>query len=106
MNKLKYKTSKDYKRLHELLDQGYEVVCFITYDFLKFDNEPHEPLMVTDVCTAKLVYPESEISAEYSLSSRGHGFLNYWLHGINYKYTFEELLEAQNVEFIEPDLDE
>ena len=28
-----YKTSKDYKRLKELVDNGYRVVCFTTYDW-------------------------------------------------------------------------
>lgn len=28
-----YNTIRDYKRLRVLLDAGYEVVCFTTYDF-------------------------------------------------------------------------
>lgn len=28
-----YKTSRDYKRLKELLDAGNEVVCFFTHDW-------------------------------------------------------------------------
>ena len=97
-----YKTSKDYKRLKKLLDEGYKVVCFITYDFDQFNHEPHEPMMVTDVCLARLLYPDSKQSAKYSLAVRGTEFLTYWLHGISHKYTFEELLKARNVEFIEP----
>ena len=95
-----YKTSKDYKRLKELLDKGYEVVCFITYDFDRF------PIMVTDVCLARLLYPDSEQSAKYSLAARGIEYLHYWLHGGNYKFTFEELLKNRNVEFIEPNEEE
>lgn len=33
MSKLNYKTSKDYKRLKELLDKGEEVICIIRSDF-------------------------------------------------------------------------
>ena len=97
-----YKTSKDYKRLKELLDKGYEVVCFTTYDFLQYDREPHEPLMTTDVCTAKLLDKGNKYE-RYSVSCRGTGFIDYWLHGFEHGYTFEELLEKNNIEFIEPE---
>lgn len=96
-----YKTSRDYKRLKELLDAGYEVVCFITYDFYQFDTKPHEPSMVTDVCSARLLEKGNKY-AHYSISCRGTGFLHYWLEGFDYSYTFEELLEKNNIEFIEP----
>ena len=96
-----YKTSKDYRRLKELLDKGYEVVCFITYDFFKHD-QGHEPSMTTDVCTARLLERDSEY-AHYDLSCRGVGYLHYWLHNFDYKFTFEEALQANNIEFIEPE---
>ena len=97
-----YRTSKDYKQLRELLDKGYEVVCFTTYDFLRYDGEPHKPLMTTDVCTAKLLNRDNQY-AHYTISCRGTGFLDYWLHGIEYPYSFEEMLELHNIEFIEPE---
>lgn len=96
-----YKTSKDYKRLKELLDAGYEVICFITYDFRQYDREPHEPLLVTDVCRARLLDKGTQY-AHYSVSCRGTCFFDYWLEGFDYKYSFLELLEARNIEFIEP----
>ena len=97
-----YKTSKDYKRLKELLDKGYQVVCFITYDMNRHIREPHEPFMVTDVCIARLLEKNSKY-AHYDFSCRGIGYLHYWLHDFGYDYTFEELLEARNIEFIEPE---
>ena len=99
-----YKTSKDFKHLKELLDAGKEVVCFITYDFNEHNKEKpdYEPIITTDVCTAKVLSKGTEYE-QYTISCRGTGFLNYWKHGFDYKYTFEELCEAQNVEYIEPD---
>ena len=99
-----YKTSKDFKHLKELLDAGKEVVCFITYDF----NERHKgekdykPIITTDVCMARLADKGSKYE-NYHLSCRGTGFITYWTRDFDYKYTFEELCEAQNVEYIEPD---
>lgn len=85
-----YKTSKDYKRLKELLDNGYTVVCFTTRDFF------------SHVCLARLLYKGTK-NEEYSFFCRGTSFINYWTHGIKYSYTLEELCAAQNIEFIEPD---
>ena len=98
-----YKTSKDYKRLKELLDAGYEVVCFITYDFNYYHRgeKDYEPIMVTDVCMGRLLDKGNKYE-RYSLFCRGTGFIDYWKVDYDYKYTFEELLEAQKVEFIEP----
>ena len=98
-----YKTSKDYKRLKELLDAGYSVVCFTTYDWRWLELEPHEPMMVTDVCMARLLERDSEY-AHYGISCRGTGFLDYWIHDTN-KRSFEEECELQNIEFIEPNED-
>ena len=99
-----YKTSKDYKRLKELLDKEYEVVCFITYDFNKYSKgEPdYKPMMVTDVCTGKLLSKGTEYE-RYSISCRGIEFFTYWLHGFKVAYTLEDLLKARNIEFIEPE---
>ena len=34
-----YNTSRDMKRLKELLDQGYDVVCFYSYDWNRFNKD-------------------------------------------------------------------
>ena len=95
-----YKTSKDYHRLKELLDKGYEVICFYTYDFISGEN-PDEPMIVTDICTARLCEKGCKYE-HYSLGCRGTEFLRYWCRDFKYKYTFEELLKARDIEFIEP----
>ena len=98
-----YKTSKDKKRLKELLDNGYEVICLYTYDFTRNDkNDPnYQPMMATDVCAGKLMDKGGEYE-RYSFSCRGTCFFDYWKHGVPYKYTFDELLDAKDIEFIEP----
>jgi len=93
-----YKTSRDMKRLKELLDAGYEVVCFYTYDFAR--GKDPMPLMTTDVCTAR--YNEAGEYSSYTLSCRGTVFLQYWTHGIECGCSFIELLEACDIQFIEP----
>ena len=95
-----YETSRDMKRLKQLLDEGYEVVCFYTYDFLQSSSWPHEPVMTTDVCVAR--FYEGGVFSHYSISCRGHEFESYFLNGFNYGYTFLDLLEARDIEFIEP----
>ena len=97
-----YKTSKDYKRLKELLDSGYEVVCFVTYDFNEHckDSVGYFPLMTTDLCSAK-VREKGNKFENYSLSVRGCSYIEYWSNFDTY-VTFEKLLDMYNVEFIEP----
>ena len=94
MENIYYKTSRDMKRLKELLDQGYNVVCFITVDMVKSDKK------ITTVCVAK--YYEAGEYSFYIFCCAGTVFIQYWTHGIDYKYTFEELLETRDIQFIEP----
>lgn len=106
MSKLNYKTSKDYKRLKELLDKGYEVVCFTTYDFLYLEPKEHEPLMTTDVCTAKLIESENKEYDMYFIGSRGRGVLHYWPNLRRKQCSFDELCASERIEFIEPNGEE
>lgn len=100
--KLCYKTSRDMKRLKELLDAGYEVVCFYTYDFNAHHKgeKDYEPIMTTDVCYAR--YNEDGRYSSYTIGCRGTGFFEYWTQDFGYKYSFVELLEAHDIQFIEP----
>lgn len=88
------------RRLKELLDKGYEVVCFITHNIA---TESANPINVTDICTAK--YIEEGRYSRYVLESRGCGFIRYWKGSQAYGYTFLELLEAHDIQFIEPTIE-
>jgi hypothetical protein len=98
-----YITSKDYTHLRELMDQGKEVICFVRWNF-NIWNKDEEPIFVTDVCIGKASCKDSPEHKHYSFSSRGHGFGDYWpsLH----KFTFEELCEKLELEYIEPNEDD
>ena len=99
-----YNTSRDYKRLRELLDAGYEVVCFTTYDFNRnHRNDPnHEPMMTTDVCCAKFVKGGTPEYDRYLIGVRGYSFIDYWIKQDFERWTFEEECESAQIEFIEP----
>ena len=98
-----YKTSRDYKHLIELLNKGIEVVCFFTYDWAESMRmaKDYKPIIITDVCLAKLRCKGTKYE-EYHISCRGNVYLNYYTSGIEYNYTFLELLEAHDIEYIEP----
>ena len=83
-----YQTSKDYKHLKELLDKGIKVICFV-------DTEVSE----------KWEYVFQNIGLAY----KGNLFYEIASQGISYiswydelPFTFEQLCENKNVEFIEP----
>lgn len=95
-----YNTSRDMHHLKELLDKGYEVVCFYTHDAFGVKEESHTPYMVTDVCIAR--YIEDDEFSKYLIGCRGSVFIEYWTENFPYKYTFEELLAARDIQFIEP----
>lgn len=111
MESINYQTSTDYKHLAELLRQGKEVVCFYTYDW---NHDENDPIMVTDVCTARFVDDCSEEQYHgFSIGCRGVGFLdvrNYMtkLGRMGYGYTLDELFvkmcESRKLTYIEPTL--
>ena len=98
-----YKTSKDYKHLIELLDKGYEVVCFTTYDWnqQRKDKPDYKPYIVTDICIARLQYKGCDFE-NYMIYCRGTAFVTYFTKMYENTYTFEELLGANGIEYIEP----
>ena len=93
-----YKTSRDYKRLKELLDQGYDVVCFCTYDFNENwkDKEGYHEMIVTDICRARRTRDNW-----YHIGARGLEYGTYW-EDMNRYDSFEKMCENINIEFIEP----
>ena len=99
-----YKTSRDYKRLEELLNKGYEVICFSTYDIFRHRGPGHTPMIVSDVGFAKLMksYEDRQYDM-YHISCRGHCFLNYWPNAreTNEYESFADACEEENIEFID-----
>lgn len=98
MNKpLSYNTSRDYKHLRELLDQGYQVVCFTTYDINEHNKgrEDYFELVTTDICYGR------KDGGWYYFHARGIQYASYWPDMHRYK-SFEEMCEAEDIEFIEP----
>ena len=82
-----YSTSKDYAHLKELLDKGLYVVAFINYD------TGSESYLFQDVCLA------SKKFGSYEFNSRGFCYLSI---DPELDYPFEEMCEANGVEFVEP----
>ncbi len=82
-----YSTSKDYAHLKELLDKGLYVVAFINYD------AGSERYLFQDVCLA------SKKIGSYEFNSRGMCYLSI---DPDLDYPFEEMCEANGVEYVEP----
>ena len=93
-----YNTSRDYKHLKELLDNGAVVVGFTTYDFDQFNKDPnHIPIITTDVLCA---FKNQNI---YMFSVRGQGYGDY--DPAYHKFSFEAFCESLRLEYIEPTKD-
>jgi biotin carboxylase len=88
MSKLNYKTSKDYKRLKELLDKGYEVVCIIPSDY------PNGNMCAFARIEYSATYPRKKIYvfAEFGFYATEEDFV--------------EACVAKRIEFIEPNGEE
>ena len=83
-----YKISKDYARLKTLLDANIVVVCFINYDL-----SPQTKYLFQDICIAR------RINQCYQFDARGISYATWYAY---FPYTFEEMCEANGVEYIEP----
>lgn len=104
-----YKLSKDYTRLKELLDKGYQVVCIVDYEFSCWDRgkPDYKPMMTRDICVARYFDSDNEDYKHYAFGVRGHGYGDYYPN--YHKFSFEDFCKkALNLEFIEPteDLEE
>lgn len=96
MNRSKsYNTSRDYKHLKELLDNGTVVVGFTTYDFDRYNKDKnHKPMMTTDVLLI------SKHQGCYMTYVRGLGYGDY--DPKYHKFSFEAFCESLKLEYIEP----
>lgn len=96
-----YNTSKDYKKLKELLDSGIVVVGFTTYDFFhhrKRESDYH-PMIVTDVCLIRLLDKGTQYE-RYDCGVRGTGFGDYWVRDDG--FSFEDYCNKLQLQFIPP----
>lgn len=92
-----YDLSRDYERLKRLLDDGYEVVCVIDYDFWHDGEHP----MSRDICRARKFESDGNRGHDYyAFSSRGMGYGEIYKDD---KYGFGDYCTAWNVEFIDID---
>ena len=90
-----YKWSRDYKRLKQLLDDGYEVVCLVDYDFWRDKKHP----MSRDICRARKFDTDGRSEHDYyAFTSRGQGYGDIYMEN-----DFSEYCAAWNVEFIDID---
>jgi len=92
-----YQLSKDYVRLKKLLDLGYSICCYIDYEWSGSRKHGEQPLR--DMCEAKKRGSEPKYY-HYELGVRGMCYLDWW-YDIKETFSFEELCENQNVEFID-----
>lgn len=90
-----YAFSRDYTRLKSLLDDGYEVICLVDYDFWRYGKHP----MTRDVCMARKFVAENDKYTHYSFNARGTGYFD--IYPSIDKFTFTEACEARNIEFID-----
>lgn len=96
---MKYKVSKDYPRLKQLLDEGHKVVCWVTYDWNRGRG-----YVATDIAEARQKYGGKDL--EYAISVRGCCFFDTHPYWDFEKYTDEGMYkdwEGMNLQFIDPD---
>ena len=94
--KTPYKLSRDYALLYSLISEGYEIPCWIDYDWDRKGD------IVRDLCCAR-----RRNEWTISISSRGMGYLS--VDGFEREWTtlseeklFVQRCEKYNIEFIYP----
>lgn len=88
--KFPYKTSRDYRRLMNLLDAGNEIVCVVDY-------QSGSGITTRDICRGRKM-GEGEY-ATYSFSVRGIGYAETWKGMVD---DFIFICRSVNLEFIDP----
>lgn len=96
-----YKWSRDYKRLKQLLDEGYEVVCMADYEW----REGH---VSRDICMGCLILGSTEESDHYSFFCRGICYCElypswYKDRNMTEEVLFNKAVSRNNIEFIDID---
>jgi hypothetical protein len=94
-SKLKYPLSKDYHRLHKLITEGNEIICFIDYKIMKQDEKE---IPIRDICQGKLK-PDGVVE----FLARGIGYLFLFQDQVKNIDFFCNCCKQKNIEFIEPE---
>jgi hypothetical protein len=85
-----HKTSKDYTRLFELLRKGYEIICYVDYNFVGSTSKP-----CRDICRARMS------GNRFSFGARGIEYGCYRRQSAKDKNLFFEDCRRMNLEFID-----
>ena len=96
-----YKWSRDYKRLKQLLDDGYDVVCIADYDYGDGD-------VAMDICHGRLILGSTEEYYHYSFSCRGICYCElypawYKDQNMTEEVMFKKAVSRANIEFLDID---
>lgn len=96
-----YKWSRDYKRLKQLLDDGYEVVCLADYDW-------HDGTISRDICMGRLILGSVEECDHYSVSCRGTCYCELYPswhkdQNMTEETMFKKAASRANIEFMDID---
>lgn len=95
-----YEWSRDYKRLKQLLDDGYEVVCVVDY------YDWHDGTVSRDICMGRLILGSTEERDHYSFSCRGICYCElypswYKERNMTEEEMFKKSATRANIEFID-----
>lgn len=98
--KCAYKLSREYKQLKNLLDNGYEVVCFADYNWL-------DGYISRDICLGRFIKGSTKEHDHYTFSCRGIAYVEcypswYKESGKTNEEIFETIVSRVNIEFFEP----
>lgn len=94
-----YTFSRDYKRLKQLLDGGYIVVCLADYDW-------HDGTISRDICVGRLILGSIEEYDHYTFSCRGITYCElypswYKDQNMTEEEMFKKSVTGANIEFID-----
>lgn len=103
-----YDFSTDYETLADLLENGYNIVCFVTWVFSHYDDGSE--MLATDVCEARYFKNDKYEYRKYQVGCRGTEFIG--THGFDEKYfegTMRDIFirecKSHNLKYIMPKID-
>ena len=101
-----YDFSTDYETLTELLEKGYNIVCFVTW---VFNNDDGSEMLATDVCEARYFKNDKYEYHKYQVGCRGTEFICTDNFGEKYfegtmRDVFIRECKSHNLKYIMPNL--